>query len=255
MTTALPYRLERTVLIRADRAIVFSFFTNSDRWASWWGAGSRIDARPGGQLLIRHPNAVEASGEVVEVNPPERIVFTYGYANGKPSPPGSSRVTIRLEPAPRGTLLHLVHDFADLEARDEHVQGWRYQLSVFANVVTNHANANASAVVDAWFRGWSEPDKTARDGAIERATTADVAMVDRFSLLDGRTDLLAHLDAIQRFMPGIRLERLGEVRHCQGTLLADWVARGKDGNERGRGTNVFTLAVDGRIATVTGFWN
>ena len=42
---------------------------------------------------------------MVEVAPPERIVFTYGYASGRPIPPGGSRVTIRLETEGRGTQL------------------------------------------------------------------------------------------------------------------------------------------------------
>jgi hypothetical protein len=55
-------------------------------------------------------------------------------------------------------------------------------------------------------------------------------------------------------MPGFRLRRAGDVRHCQGTLLADWVAVAPDGQERARGTNVFALDADGRIESVTGFW-
>ena len=74
------------------------------------GAGSRIDSRPGGRMLIRHPNAVEASGEVMEVVPPERIVFTYGYQSGPASPPGSSRVTITLDQCAQGTQLRLTHE-------------------------------------------------------------------------------------------------------------------------------------------------
>src|SRR6202043_2187402 len=103
----LPYDLERTVVIKAKPETVFRFFTDSARWASWWGAGSTIDAQPGGKVYIRHPNAVEALGEVLEVRPPERIVFSYGFVSGKPMPPGSSRVTIRLEPDEDGTRLHL----------------------------------------------------------------------------------------------------------------------------------------------------
>ena len=68
-------------------------------------------------------------------------------------------------------------------------------------------------------------------------------------------DLRPHLAAVHRFMPGMRLEREGEVRHCQGTVLADWIARGADGQERGRGTNVFVLGAGARIDSVTGFWN
>jgi len=76
-----------------------------------------------------------------------------------------------------------------------------------------------------------------------------------FSLIDGKSDLRPHLAAVHKFMPGMRLERDGDIRHCQGTVLADWVARTVDGSERGRGTNVFALGHHGRIEAVTGFWN
>ena len=89
-----------------------------------------------------------------------------------------------------------------------------------------------------------------------RAIASDqVRFRDRFSLIDGFEDLRPHLAAVHRFMPGMRLEREGEVRHCQGTVLADWIARGADGQERGRGTNVFVLGAGARIESVTGFWN
>jgi uncharacterized protein YndB with AHSA1/START domain len=104
----LPYRLDRTVVIKAAPETVFRFFTDSARWASWWGAGSTIDATPGGKMYIRHPNGVESLGEVLEVLPPERIAFTYGFASGKPIPPGSSRVTISLQRDQAGTRLHLL---------------------------------------------------------------------------------------------------------------------------------------------------
>jgi hypothetical protein len=55
-------------------------------------------------------------------------------------------------------------------------------------------------------------------------------------------------------MPGMRLERRGDVRHCQWHVLADWVALAGNGEERGRGTNLFVLDADGKVAEVTGFW-
>src|SRR2546421_3168306 len=135
--SSLPHRLDRSVFIGATPDTVFRFLTDPPRWAAWWGPGSTIDARPGGAVLIRYPGGIEASGEVVEVKPPERIVFTYGYASGKPIPPGSSKVTIRLERAGAGTRVHLTHELADLAARDEHIQGWRYPLSAFGNIVSD----------------------------------------------------------------------------------------------------------------------
>jgi len=253
--TSRPHHLERTVVIQAAPQTVFTFFTQNDRWASWWGPGSSIEPRSGGRVLIRHPGGIESSGEVVEVVPPERIVFTYGFASGNPIPPGSSLVTIQLEPLGLGTRLRLVHEFAEPEVRDEHVQGWRYQLSVFGNVVADVVNANASELVDAWLAVWSEPDADKRERELNRIARPDVRFRDRFGLLDGIADLVPHIGASQRFMPDMQLRRRGDVRHCQGTLLADWVVAGSDGQERATGTNVFVLQGDGKIESVTGFWS
>ena len=252
--TALDHRLDRTLVIEAPPAAVFKYFTDPARWAAWWGAGSTIDARPGGRLLVRYPGGVEVAGEVLEINPPREIVFTYGFVKGTPIAPGESRVTIRLEPAARGTRLHLVHAFADAAVRDEHVQGWRYQLSLFANVVTDEIHRDAAELVDAWFSAWAEPDASKRTAALSAIASTDVRMRDRFSSVDGVPELAVHIGAAQQHMPGLRLRRKGDPRHCQGTVIADWSATGPDEAPRGQGTNVFVLGPDGRIESVTGFW-
>lgn len=250
----LPHRLDRTVVIQATPQTVFSFFTENDRWASWWGAGSTIEPKSGGRVYIRHANGIESSGEVVEVVPPQRIVFTYGFNSGNPIPPGSSRVTISLESQGPVTRLDLLHEFAEPGPRDEHVQGWRYQLSVFGNVVADLVNAHAADVVDAWFVAWSEQNEDARRQQLAKIATTDVRFRDRFSLLDGVDDLVPHIGATQRFMPDMHLTRRGDILHCQGVLLVAWIAVGSDGQERASGTNVFVLQADGLIESVTGFW-
>ena len=252
--TALAHQLDRTIVIGAPPAAVFKYFTDSARWAAWWGAGSTIDARPGGRVYVRHPDGTEAAGEVIDLIPPSEIAFTYGFVKGTPFPSGASRVTIRLEPAARGTRVHLVHAFSDGAARDEHVQGWRYQLSLFANVVANEIHHDAAALVDAWFAAWSERDEAARRTSLAAIASPDVRMRDRFSSVEGADELMPHISAAQHFMPGLRLLRKGDVRHCQGTVIAEWNAVGPDEAPRGQGTNVFTLGPDGRIESVTGFW-
>jgi uncharacterized protein YndB with AHSA1/START domain len=251
--TALAHLVNRSLVIEAPPATVFRYFTDSTRWAAWWGEGSTIDARPGGRVFIRYPGGNEAAGEVVEIDAPSKIAFTYGYVKGTPAP-GESLVTITLEPAARGTRLHLVHELADDARRDEHVQGWRYQLSLFANLVTNDLHGDASARVDAWFAVWSEPETAAVERTLAEIASPDVRVRDRFSCLLGAGDVSEHIRAAQRFMPGVQLRRDGEARHCQGTVIANWTATGPDGQPRGRGTNVFVLAPDGRIDSVTGFW-
>jgi uncharacterized protein YndB with AHSA1/START domain len=253
-TETLPHRLDRTVTINAAPDTVFKFFTDSARWAKWWGVGSRVDARPGGEIFIRHPGGIESAGEVVSIDAPRRFVFTYGFVNGTPIPAGSSRVTITLAPERMGTRLTLVHELSDAAVRDEHVQGWRFQLSLFANVVADEVNANAARYTDLWFDAWAEPDAIARRKMLEEIALPELRMQDRYSNLEGIEDVLPHIAASQRFMPGLRMRREGDIRHCQGMALADWIVTGLDGQQRGRGTNVFVFSPSGKIEWVTGFW-
>ena len=179
-TSTLPYQLDRTVTIRAPRDTVFQFLTETPRWAAWWGAGSTIDARPGGRVHIIYPGGTEVSGEVIAVDPPKQIVFSYGFVKGTPIPPGASKVTIRLEADRAGTLVHLTHEFADEAVRNEHVQGWRYQLAVFGNLVSDTVNAGAADMVDGWFDAWAEPDADQRQQALSRVAAPDVRFRDRY---------------------------------------------------------------------------
>lgn len=250
----LEHTLERTLTIMAKRETVFRFFTDTPRWESWWGKGSTVDPQPGGKIRILYPNAVEVTGEVLEIAEPERISFTYGFTSGSPIPPGSSRVTISLAEQGQATKLTLVHEFSDAKARDEHVQGWRYQLSLFSNIVSDEVNAGAAEVVDAWNASWANPDAGEREKTFRRIAKPDVQFRDRYSTLDGIDDVLAHVTAAQYFMPGVRLERQGDVRQCQGRACCNWNASA-NGKPIGSGTTFFTLDAEGRIESATGFWS
>lgn len=252
---SLPYQLDRVITIEAPPEAIFSFFTDPDRWARWWGAGSTIDARPGGKVLIHHANGIEVVGEILSLDPPTRMTFTYGFASGSPIPPGGSRVTIELQPVPAGTRLRLSHEFADESARNQHVQGWRYQLALFANVVTDLLHQGAPSLIDRWFTAWNDADPIRRHESFDAIVTGDVKFKDKFGLTGGLEELLGHIAAVHQFMPGLRLERTGDVRHCQGLVLADWAAIGKDGEKKAVGTNAYALSPEGRIAGVTGFWS
>ena len=139
--------------------------------------------------------------------------------------------------------------------RDQHVPGWRYQLSLFANVVADAIHCDAGALVERWFAAWAETDATTRDLTLAAIASPVIQMRDRFSCVDGLAELSQHIAAAQRFMPGVRMKNSGNVRHCQGTVVVDWTAVGPNDQPQGGGTNVFVLEADGRIAAVTGFWN
>ena len=171
---ALSHVLDRDIFIRAPQATVFSFFTDSARWASWWGAGSTIEPVVGGTMYIRHPNGIEAGGRILAIDPPDQVVFSYGFASGVPMPVGASTVTIRCVEENGGTRVLLHHAFAERTVRDEHVQGWRFQLSLFANAVSGLVNAGATDKIDSWFSAWAEPDPATREAVLGAVAAASV---------------------------------------------------------------------------------
>jgi uncharacterized protein YndB with AHSA1/START domain len=247
-----PEALERRITIRARPETVFRFFTDSSRFAKWWGEGSRIDPRQGGQVVIQYPGGVVVDGEVLEIDVPRRIVFTYRYASGIPA--DGSLVTISLEESAQGTILNLRHAFSSAKIRDTHVQGWRYQLAVFSRAVAEDELPAAVERIDAWLRAWGDPDAAQRRALLTSCATDDVVFRDAYSATEGLEDLLAHLQAVQFFMPGVTLARDGDVRLSHGTALARWTATRADGAAAGTGTNVYDLSPDGRFARVVGFW-
>lgn len=251
----LPYPVNRTILIEASQEIVFSFFTNPERWAAWWGAGSTVDPRLGGAIKIRHSNGFESFGEVLEIDAPNRFVFTYSLQTDRIVPPEESRVTLTLEPRGTSTLVSVLHEVAHKVVSELLPQGWRFHFSLFANAVADLMNAKAPAIAKTWFALWDETDMARRVATLHEIANENVRFHDRYSCLDSINEVAIHIGASQKFMPGIRLEQQGPLRHCLGTALADWVVRNKDGNELMSGTNVFVFGPQGKLASVTGVMN
>jgi uncharacterized protein YndB with AHSA1/START domain len=134
--------------IAASPPTVFAFFTDSERWAAWQGVGGTVDARVGGQLRVIMPDAAAASGQFIEVVPPRRIVFTWGWeGNEIPVPPRSSTVMIELEPADNGTLLRLTHSGLPADVGELHRKGWERYLDRLARRATGN-DPGADSYVD-----------------------------------------------------------------------------------------------------------
>lgn len=126
--------VEREVRIAARPETVFEFFTDQEKQLLWMGRRAELDARPGGIYLVEINDQSTARGEFVEIDAPNRVVFTFGWEGQEAGsgvhgvPPGSSRVEITLEPEGDGTLVRLRHFGLPEEAREMHGQGWQLYL-------------------------------------------------------------------------------------------------------------------------------
>ena len=66
-------------------------------------------------------------GEFVEVDPPHRIVFTFGWEAGEPGP-GSTSVDVRIAALGDGSRLVLRHNGLPTDVVASHVAGWTHFL-------------------------------------------------------------------------------------------------------------------------------
>jgi uncharacterized protein YndB with AHSA1/START domain len=95
------------------------------------GRSASFDVRPGGEYRVEVISGNVASGEFVELDPPNRLVWTWGWEPGSPSNvgPGSSTVEVELVPDGDGTLLKFAHvGLPDAEATQQHGHGWDHYL-------------------------------------------------------------------------------------------------------------------------------
>jgi uncharacterized protein YndB with AHSA1/START domain len=121
--------IEQTVRIAASPATVWTFWTEPARVVEWLGAAADVVAEPGGVFRVELENGVAMRGEFTELDPPRRLVFTFGWEQDTPAgplAPGSTRVEVILTPDHDHTVLVLRHHDLPVSHAAEHQKGWSY---------------------------------------------------------------------------------------------------------------------------------
>ena len=127
--------VHREIRIDADPATVFEFLIDPAKMVRWMGTEAVLDPRPGGDYGVNISGHERVSGEVIEIVPDRRVVFTWGWEDGAlPVAPGESTVEISLEPDGEGTLLRLTHGDLPRGMHTFHRLGWDYALPRLAAV-------------------------------------------------------------------------------------------------------------------------
>ena len=128
----------------APRERVFEAWTSPEVLREWWRAGpdwetpeAEVDLRPGGsyRLSMRDTDKGETHtvvGEYREVQPPERLVYTWSWESNTDEMAGSmdSVVTVDFREDGGATEVSLTHSgFSDERIRDMHAHGWEACIS------------------------------------------------------------------------------------------------------------------------------
>jgi len=153
-TTTERVAVEREIDIAASAETVWSFLVDPEKITRWWGSRAELDPKPGGAWRVEISGRNIARGEVLEVDPPSRLVYSFGWetaGNGLSDalPPGSSVVEFNLIPTAAGTTVRLVHrDVPGGELASSHGAGWQHYLARLALSATG-----ADPGPDPWATG------------------------------------------------------------------------------------------------------
>jgi uncharacterized protein YndB with AHSA1/START domain len=120
--------LTASVLIDADPEHVFTYFTDPAAMVRWMGEFARLDPVAGGEFTV-DIRGVPVRGRYLELDPPRRLLVSWGHAGSDHLPPGASTLEVLLEPEDGATRVVVVHrDLPEPEASGHRI-GWRHFLA------------------------------------------------------------------------------------------------------------------------------
>ena len=124
--------IEKTVLVPLDADQTFALLTEPERLRRWQTVSARVDLRAGGEFRWTVVPGANACGTFVEVEPGKRLVYTWGWEGDESLSPGTSTITVTLEPADGGTTVRLVHEGLTPEQEESHSSGWDHFMERLA---------------------------------------------------------------------------------------------------------------------------
>lgn len=120
---------ERTLAIDASPETVWEFLVDPEKLMRWKGINADLETQPGGIFRCEVIPGHIARGEYIEIDKPNKLVFTWGWDGSDDVPPGSSTIVIELASDGDGTSLRFVHkDLPSAEAIASHAHGWDHYL-------------------------------------------------------------------------------------------------------------------------------
>jgi uncharacterized protein YndB with AHSA1/START domain len=114
--------------IAAPPRVVFDHLTTVRGLLAWMGDWAELSPQPGGVFAVNIQGA-PIRGHFLEVEPPHRVVVSWGMAGSADFPAGTSRLEFRLEPLGAGTRLHMRHSGLPETRADTHARGWTHYLA------------------------------------------------------------------------------------------------------------------------------
>lgn len=119
--------IEHVVEIDATPDTVFDLWVTAEGLCAWWAESASCDPRPGGAIRVNIDGEHIMVGEIIELDRPNHLRFTFGWENSAPAA-GSTEVDVRIESTGHGSRLTLRHHGLPIEFVASHAEGWLHFL-------------------------------------------------------------------------------------------------------------------------------
>jgi uncharacterized protein YndB with AHSA1/START domain len=126
-----------TLYIDAPPERVYAYFTEPEAIVVWMGDYALLDPAPGGRFEVDIKGSAGAR-RFLHLDPPHRLVISWGYAGSSSLPPGASTVEVRLTAEGAGTRVELQHRDLPTAERAGHVSGWGHYLARLQLTAAGH---------------------------------------------------------------------------------------------------------------------
>ncbi|WP_394781361.1 nuclear transport factor 2 family protein [Undibacterium sp.] len=120
-------------------------------------------------------------------------------------------------------------------------------------MTTIHTAPDAAHIAAAYLAAWNELDAVRRRKLISGIFTADAAYTDPMARSSGHEALDTLIAAVQQKFAGLRFRLHGRQDGHNDVIRFCWALAADGAEPVAYGTDVATIAADGRICSVTGF--
>lgn len=111
-----------------------------------------------------------------------------------------------------------------------------------------------SETLRSYGAAWGEADAAKRTELLEACWANNGVYSDPMAYVEGRAAFVDHIAGVQLQFPGSSIEVTSGVDMHHGSLRFEWRLLLADGSTAIEGVDFATLAEDGRLASVTGFF-
>ncbi len=113
---------------------------------------------------------------------------------------------------------------------------------------------NVSEAVATYGDAWNETDEQKRRELLEKSWADDGIYQDPMGRAEGRDALVTHIGGFQQMMAGNTIEATSDVDTYGDVFRFSWLMRDAQGDIALEGMDFGTIAPDGRVQSITGFF-